>query len=314
MKSLLRNLAILIAITFLVACSAISDRSSVSIKNLIWLERNGIFDPEVPTSEVHALLIKGLYHKNPEIVACSISAIFWYVSMSDTAAVIGNPRPIDRRLAEIPGIYDLFIGLSDEGWSESGGKVPDLHPSDDIFMDRVLNKTDCILTDREPVWASLMSPLVYLFPGDEKVHEIVWKEMPQVNPDGLLRVLHEGKFDTPKSQQHRIDILTNPETKEVYATLAAAESLGEFRSEDGLEALVRVLQIDSQGYAPTKMTIVDSIMKYEDDAVPHIALMRQIFDSIPNDDVEDRSRKETVHKRLVWFEEYYADKIGEPSD
>lgn len=146
-----------------VACSTLFDRSSVNVKNLIWLEREGIFDPDVPTIEVHTLLTKGLYHKDPEIVACSISVIFWYVRILDTAAVIGNPLPIDRQLEEIPGLYDLFIGLWDEGWMESGGIVPDLQLSPHTFMDRVVNKTDCILTDREPVWVLLTSPLVYLF-------------------------------------------------------------------------------------------------------------------------------------------------------
>lgn len=313
MKTSLRILVILLVSTSLVACSSLFDHSSVSVKKLIWLERDGIFDPEVPNTEVHALLTKGLYHRDPKIVACSISVIFWYVAISDTAAIMRKPRPIDRQLADIPGIYDLFIGLWDEGWTKSGGTPPDLQPSPEIFGDRLVNKTDCILTDREPVWVSLMSPLVYIFPGDERVHEIVWKTMPQVNPDGLLSVLHEGKFDTPNSQQHRIDILTNPETEEISATLAA-ESLGVFRSEDGLEALVTVLETGIPVYVPIKMTIVDSMIKYEEDAVPYIALMQQTLDSARTDDEEEIERKEDVQWRLKWFERDYAEEIDGPSD
>ena len=313
MKTLFRILVILLVASSIVACSSLFDRSSVSVKDLIWLERDGIFDPEVPNSEVHALLTKGLYHEDPEIVACSISAIFWYVSISDTASVIGNPRPIARQLAEIPGIYDLFIGLWDEGWTKSGGIVPNSEPSADEFMDRVMNKTDCIVSHGDPVWVSLLFPLVYMFPGDEKVHEILWKQMPQVNPDGLMRELREGKFDTPEGEQHRIDILTNPDTEEVTATLAA-KSLGVFRSEEGLEGLVTVLQRGIHGYVPTKMTIIDSIMKYEEDGVPHIALMQQTLDTVPTDDAEDRNLKEELQERLVWFEEDYSDEVSEPSN
>ena len=313
MNNLIRMLTILLVAMSFVACSTLFDRSSVNVKNLIWLEREGIFDPDVPTIEVHTLLTKGLYHKDPEIVACSISVIFWYVRILDTAAVIGNPLPIDRQLEKIPGIYDLFIGLWDEGWKESGGIVPDLQPSPHTFMDRVVNKTDCILTDREPVWVSLMSPLVYLFPRDEKVHEIVWIVMPQVNPDGLLSVLYEGKFDTPKSQQHRIDILTNPETKEISATLAA-ESLGAFRSEEGLAALVSVLQNDIHANVPTKMSIVESMMKYEEDALPHIALLRQTLESASTEDPEELERKEDVLWKLKWFEKDYTGEEDGPSD
>ena len=132
-------------------------------------------------------------------------------------------------------------------------------------------------------------------------------------PDGLIRELREGKFDTPKGEQYRIDILTNPDSKEVYATLAA-ESLGVFRTDDGLDALVSVLQKDIQEHVPTKMTIVASIMKYKEEGVPHIALMRQTLDSVSTDDAEDRKRKEALQERLVWFEEDYADEFGEPSD
>ena len=309
MKTSVKILALLLVANSLFGCSTLFDRSAVSVKKLIWLEREGMFDPEVPTSEVHSLLINGLYHKDPEIVACSISAIFWYDRISDTIEVLGNSRPIDRQLAEIPGIYDLFVGIWEEGWTESGGIMPIVPMSPVVWMDRVSNRTDCIVSHGDAVWTTLMSPLVLMFPGDEKVHEIVWSQMPQVNPNGLLRLLREGQFDSPNCQQYRIDILTNPDTSEMNATLAA-ESLGEFRSDEGLDALVRVLQDIDHEYITKTMTVVTSIMKYEEDGVPHIALMRQTLDRVQTDNMTDRNRKQGLQDELDWFEEDYADEAG----
>lgn len=154
-----------------------------------------------------------------------------------------------------------------------------------------------------------MIPSVYMFPADERVHEIVWKTMPQIIPDGLLDVLQEGKFDTPEGEQHRIDILTNPDTEEVTATLTA-KSLGVFRSDDTSKSASK----RHSGIRTYKMTIVDSIMKYKEDRIPHIALMRRTLDRVPIDVAEYRSRKEALQERLVWFEEDYTDEIGAPSN
>ena len=322
MKTLLKVLAVLLVANTLLGCSTFFDRSSVSVKRLIWLEREGIFDPEVPTSEVHALLTKGLYHKDPEIVACSVGAIALYAFDSFLVAVDTNhdvldlaevQSQLDRQLAELPGIYDLFTGLWDEGWTKSGGIVPKYDPYTKLFVERPKNETDCIMSDQDPVWVELLYPLVLMFPADEKVHEIIWRQMPQDDPDDLLTLLRLGNFDTSKNQQHRIDILTNPETNEVTATLAA-ESLGEFRSDDSLDTLVRVLRSDVHGYISTTMTIVASIMQYKEDGVPHIALMRQNLDSVSTDSTTYRGRKEQLQERLDWFEEHYSEKLSTPTN
>ena len=285
----------------LVACNALFERYPINLQTYIWLEREGIFDPEVPTSTVQDLLSKGLYHKDPEIATCTISVIVWYVGVSDTAAYIGNPRPVDRRLGEIPGLYELFIRLWEEGWKEAGGIVPDVSFPDDI-EDRVVNKSGCLISDRDTVWTSLVSPMVFIFPGDEKVHDIIWQDLSQSNPDGLLGALYDGKFNTPKAQQHRIDILTNPQTNFYNANLAA-KSLGEFRAKGGLEALAGVLQEDTLAFIPPKLTIVEAMLNYEAEAVPHLDLMRKMLNSAETHSSQDREWKKALQERFTQFEE-----------
>ena len=311
MKTFLKFFAILLIAMTLVACSAITERFSVNLKTYIWLEREGMFDPEVPTSKVHDLLTRGLYHQDPEIFTCSISTIVWYVGVSDTAAFLGNPRPVDRRLGELPGLYKLFTGLWEEGWTESGGIVPDVSFPDDI-EDRVRNKTGCLMSDQDPVWPSLVGSMVFLFPRDEKVHDIIWKQLPQSNPDGILSSLYEGKFNTRKDQQHRIDILTNPKTNR-YDAILAAKSLGEFRAEGGVEALAKVLREDILAFVPPKMTIVEAMLKYEAEAVPHVALMRKMLSSARTHGAEDRERKKRLQERFTQWEQEYGVELVEPS-
>ena len=310
MKTIVKYLALLLATISLVACSTIFERYPVNLKTLVWLEREGIFDPEVPTSKVHELLSKGLYHKDPEILRCSISAIVLYSNVTSHDRLKELTLPVDRRLDEIPGLYDLFTGMWDKGWEEAGGVVPDVQPPKDSY-DRVMNKTGCLAGD--PLWTSVAYPMSYLFPGDEKVNDIIWKRLRQrEDPRVLLEALFEGKFNYPRDQQFRIDVLTNPETNLQNAKLAA-RSLGEFPADSGLEALVRVLEEDILPVVPPKMTIVEAMMKYEAEAVPHIALMRKMLNSARAYNAEARDRKKTLQERFTQFEEEYAEELENPS-
>ena len=305
MKTIVKGLALLFATISLVACSTLYERHPANLKTLMWLHQEGIFDPEVPTTTVHDLLTKGLYHQDSEIVTCSISVIVWYVGISDTAAYLGNPRPVDRRLDELPGLYDLFIGLWDRGWKDFGGIVPET-PSHYASFDKFTNKTGCLISDLDTAWTTLVGSLVFLFPGDEKVHDIIWKQLSQTNPDEILGVLYDGNYNTLKDQQHRIDILTNPKTNR-YNAILAAKSLGKFRAKGGVEALAKVLQEDVLAFVPPQLPIVEAMLTYETEAVPHFDLMRKELNIARIYGPEDKERKKSLQERLAQFEKDYIE-------
>ena len=275
----------------------------------IWLEREGIFDPEVSTSEVHELLSKGLNHDDPKIVHCAISAIKWYSNLTSELRIIGKTPDTDRRLGELPGLYNLLTGIWDKGWKEAGGVVPKAQYSASR-TERWTNKTACLAPD--PIWTSLTLTLAYLFPGDEKVYEIIWKHLPQISPGSLLTGLFEGKFNNPKDIQHRINLLTNRETKQYWSRLAA-RSLGDFRSERGLETLVQVLEKDDMEYGTPKFVIVDAMIKYDEDATPHIELMRETLENTRPIGTSDRDLMIALKECLSHFEEKYAEEVEQPS-
>lgn len=275
----------------------------------LWLERKGMFDPKVPNSQVHDLLSKGINHEDPKIVHCAISAIVWYCSSTRWLRVHGKQHPTDRKLGEIPGLYDLLIGLWEEGYEEAGGIVPRATYSAS-WEEQWDLETACLAPD--PVWTSLSMPMAYMFPGDDKVYEIIWKDLPQISPGSLLVGLFEGKFNNPKDEQLRIDILTNPET-ELYWSSIAARSLGDFRTVRSLDTLVQVLENDNMTYGAPKFVIVEAMMKHEADAAPYLDLMRTALEEGTPLSSVDRDLKTVLQERLVHFEEKYVEEAELPS-
>lgn len=272
---------------------------SSDLETYIWLEREGIFDVDVSTEKVHDLLTQGLKHEDPVVVHCSISAIVLFIGVTGEARINGVPMKVDRRLHELPGLYDQLIELWEKGYEESDGVRPPLKAASDDDLDRLLNKTGCLAPD--PVWTSLAIPLAYLFPGDDKVHDIIWKILPQTNnPGSLLIGLFEGKFNNPKDQQYRIDLLLNPDTKGYDARLAA-RSLGDFRSEEGLITLATVLQDNNKTYYTPTVPIVEAMLKYGEQAVEYIPLLRERLQSADPFNKHEREMIITLKERMVHF-------------
>lgn len=275
-----------------------SQRDSADLETYIWLEREGIFDADVSTEKVHDLLSQGLEHENPEIVHCSISAIVLYIGVTGESRVNGVPTDVNRQLQELPGLYDQLIELWENGYEASKGIFPPGSYPDDYF-DRVVSKTGCLAPD--PIWTSLALPLAYLFPGDEKVYDIIWKELPHTkNPGSLLMGLFDGKFDNPKDQRFRINLLLNRET-ELYNSRLAARSLGDFRSEEGLVTLATVLQEEKMKYGTPTVPIVEAMLKYGEEAVEYVPLMREKLKSAVPFGKQDEEMIITLKERMIHF-------------
>lgn len=310
MKTFLRYFATLLWAMSLVACSSFSDDISYDLETYVWLEREGIWDPEFPTSKVHKLLKKGIRHDDSEIVRCSISAILLYAARIRFFRDGGFPQPQpNRRLNEVPGVLESLTEVWQLGWKEADGVVPSVELPADI-EDRVLNKTGCVVL--EPIWTALVYAMIEIFPGDEAVHAIVWKQIPQSRPEILLELLWDGKFNFPKDERYRIEVLKNPDSSLSQARLAAT-SLGTFRSKNGLEALATTLeQEEMQSYVSPTMTIIDSMFKYETDAVPYIDLMRRVLESVETIGSQEHKQRESMLKRLAQFEQDHAGDQDEP--
>ena len=143
-----------------------------------------------------------------------------------------------------------------------------------------------------------------IFPEDENVHDIIWRGLPQSNPDDLLEALFTRRFNNRKDQKYRVNVLTNPNTTVSQARLAA-RSLSEFHAEGGLETLAKVLEENILLHDPPQITIVDSMIKYEAKAVPYINLMREKLQNAQTHRAEDIELQQAVQARLTQFENDY---------
>lgn len=211
MKCSFSYLAVLV---LLVCGSNIAQESqSEDLATYVWLEREGILDETVSTSKVHELLKQGIDHSDPDIVHCSISAISWYVGVTAEGRVHGmSPTVPDRELQKIPGLYDRFVELWDAGFEESNGVYVDgIYP--EVDEDTALEESRVLCDGPTNIWVVLPFPLAYLFPGDQKVYDIIWEALPQrKDPGALLIALFEGEFNEPRDQQFRIDVLKTEKT------------------------------------------------------------------------------------------------------
>ena len=312
MRSILSYFVMLFVATTALSAEESDPKGLTEHETYIWLEREGIFDPEVPNDRVHELISQGIKHDDPKIVHCSLSAVVWYASLTShwrVERIERKPPSPDRQLGKIPDLYDLMVGLWEKGWKESDGVVPEAQYPDN-HDERMEHRTGCIAPD--PIWTSLSLTMASIFPGDEKVYDIIWKDLPQTGPGSLLIGLFEGKFNNPKDQQYRIDFLTDRET-ELYWSSLAARSLGDFRSEQGLETLATTLEDKKMKWGTPQLVIVEAMMKYEADAAPYISLMRETLDSPIAGVGSQALLKATLKERLVHFEEKYAEEAEQPS-
>lgn len=265
----------------------------------IWLEREGMREPSITNDVIHDLVLQGLQHDDTEIVDCTISAIGLHASQKRFAILENRTQPsLDRKLEDVPQVYKLLMDMWNKGWSEAGEVLPPPEPIDELaYLDRVMFKTGCLA--KSPTWALL--PLVFatLFPGDEKVREIIWKTLPDdEDPGPLLAALYVGEFNQPEDQAFRIEVLTNPDAQ-WYKAKVAADSLGKFQSDVGFDALITTLQRDRSKFGLPYLEIVGSILAYGDKATPHLKLLSEKMASVITFNSDERQRAKRLKEEIA---------------
>ncbi len=125
------------------------------------------------------------------------------------------------------------------------------------------------------------------------------------NPLPLLSALFHGKFNNPKDREFRIEILSHIGSVRQFSSLAA-RSLGEFRSDEGFDALVTVLEKDQLMFGTPKIPIVEAMLKYGEKAAPYIPLMRTSLESSKGFVAQERELKTKLEELLGEFEKEFG--------
>ena len=249
----------------------------------VWLEKKAMSDESVSNARIHELVIDGLFSDDQAIVDSTLTALAIHTNLAaDNVWIRGEPQ-LDRRLQDIPGIYDFLMELWKRKWRESNNTMPDAK----IFSDDLRVKLEAIEDSDEftrilksvsfalqPSWVVIPHILGNLFPKDPQVHDILWDALydPQDNQQ-LLRALNAGEFDTQKDREYRIEVLSNRESV-TYDARMAAIGLGRFQSDEGFKALVDRLKHRESLWGSPIPEIVEAIVAHGERAVPHENLLR----------------------------------------
>ncbi len=243
-----------------------------------WLNQKGMGDASVPNGAIHNLILAGLKHEDPEIQHCVLSAIKFHVGVNLRLIMSNATVKNDRRLQDIPQLSDLLMNMWDEELIKAGGVVPEVDHS--ITLEQLETGFPC--DGGRPGWAGLPFTLAYLNPKNAKVYDLIWstladkKTLPdkkEDNPLPLLVALFAGEFNNPKDQEFRIQVLTGSNTG-IHTMGLAAKSLAKFQSEEGLAALVDVLENQKSKFGFAPIEVIEAIMAHGDEAtIKHRTLL-----------------------------------------
>ena len=288
-----------------------TDSQEAKREKYLWLEKHAMADPTVSNADIHNLVAKGLFSTDHVIVNRTLTALGLHVNRVNSRIYnLGTPV-LDRRLKDIPGIYDFLVSEWDRKWAEHDGIMPELlYPTDDPIFESINDPEEAMLLLDEMSWANDQSwtlipqILSSLFPKDSKVHSILWDAL--YDPDQkhrLLIALLAGEFDTPEANAYRIEILADNESEWFNARLAAI-SLGRIRSDKGLKALVSRLERPESKWGVPFLEIFEAIVSHGEKAIPHVGLLRKVADRSQNITIgeEDRSRFNAAMRMLEYIE------------
>lgn len=264
-----------------------------------WLQVDGMNDATVSTGVIHKLIVAGLIHEDTEIQHCTLTAIKFHVGANVSRIIKNRTITIDRRLQDIPQLYQLLMNLWDEEFTKAGGVVPEKDYSSSL--EQLETGFPCL--GSRPGWAALPWAFAYLYPRNEKVYDIIWKTLEgekalpdrdENNPIPLLAALHVGDFNNPKDEAFRIQVLTSRDT-DMYTMGVAANSLAKFQSEKGLAALVDVLEHRKSKWGASTIEVVEAIMAHGEQATAQ-------YQQLLRDAMPKVFKNRSHNTRVLWIQ------------
>ena len=258
--------------------SDVSDRALY-----LWLEKEALSDPAVTNARIQNLVVQGLYSEDREILDHAIAAITLHSNNATRRSYeLGSTPVLDRRLQDIPGLYEYLIDVWEQMWHKHNGILPEpTYPTDDpIFVSVSDSKEMMQLLEQmslapKPTWLLIPRLLSNLYPKDSKVHEILWDALPDTQQkQRLLIALLAGEFDTPEANAYRIEIL-NDKDSEWFSARIAAISLGRIQSDEGFDALLARLKDPTSNLGLPFTEIVEAIVAHGKKVLPHADFLRK---------------------------------------
>ena len=226
-----------VLLMFSIPGSTESDPSNLEdIELFDWIGHNGVEDPTWSDERIFKAIQQGLSHNNSDIVNATIGAMAWIAAYADlNLEDRRSTQRVARDIGSLPGVKEFLINRWNEAFRENSN--PWIGTDTTKFVEIRNEKT---VWKSEWSWLTIPATLATYFRRDPEIVEILWQAHNPNHPELLLSLLNVAEIETEEANEFRVQILFNQNVT-AFATVLAVDSLGRFRSDDGLAALINRL-------------------------------------------------------------------------
>lgn len=236
-----------------------TDRHEIDAIELFdWIGHDGVEDSSLSDLQIFKAIQSGLSNSDSRVVSATVGALAWVAAYAHLRTDDRrSTQKISRNVGSIPGIKEFLLHLWETEFQQNSS--PWIGTDTTKFVEIRNSKT---VWRAEWAWLTIPAILATFFPKDSDIEEVLWQAHNPQHPELLLSLLNVGEFESKQANNFRVQTLFNPNVPS-FATVQAIESLGKFRSDDGLAALVSRLTRTETDYDLAN-TILMSIATYSE--------------------------------------------------
>lgn len=257
------SLRILFTVFLIASIQGDSPSNLEDIELFDWIGHKGVEDPTWSDERIFKAIQQGLSSGDVDIVNATIGAMAWIAAYADlNVEDRRSTQRVARDVSSLPGMKEYLINRWDEAYRENSN--PWIGSTNTKFVEIRNSKT---VWKSEWAWLTIPAILATFFRRDSDIVEILWQAHNPNHPELLLSLLNVAQIETEEANNFRVQLLFN-QSVNPFATVLAIDSLGRFRSDDGLAALVnRLGREDTSNELAT--LLLSSIRAYGDSIKPY---------------------------------------------
>ena len=292
------SLKIVFAILLILTIQGDSDSAQSSLEDielLDWIGHKGVEDPTWSDERIFEAIQQGLSNSDADVVNATIGAMAWIAAYADlNIEDRRSTQQVARNVGSLPGMKDYLINRWDEAYRENSN--PWIGSKNTKFVEIRNSKT---VWKSEWAWLTIPATLATFFRRDPDIVEILWQAHNPNHPELLLSLLNVAQIETEEANDFRIQILFNHNVNP-FATALAIDSLGRFRSDDGLAALVnRLSRQDASN--ELALLLLKSIAAYGDAVKPYQNVLNNTTEELGLEIPEDVEVESPDHELLAYL-------------
>ena len=282
-----------IAFVLLASCFGVAHADELYENRYDWFEQKGVYDTSFDNNEANKLINDAIHGDDPKAIEHVVRGMGMLAAWVETSLWSGSgSTPPIRRFQNIPGIKEFLVDYWRTG--EGSGAV----------FDKELPDSGMPIL---PAWQFVPGILAVYFPNALEVHDFIWEIHDPTNPIPTLRLLNAGGFKTPEATAYRIQKLNIANIQRsshgrdagiaFEAKRHAAKGLALYQTDEGLQELVKQLELDDHALPE----VVEAIVAYGLAALPYLEDLREVSSEHPDHDkiksaVRDLVRLENTAK------------------